>query len=278
MGKDKILEYEDSILQHGPSNDRVYIMKLAKANTGKVLKKAESIASDKGYGKIFAKVPKSSVKVFKESGFELEASVPGFYKGQEDGAFLSKYLDGQRSKMKDPDNIKKIIQIASARKPKKLSLRHTVKALGEKDSKDLAKIYAEVFESYPFPVHDPSFLKNNMRSHVSYFGIYQDGKLVSVSSSEKDPKSRSVEMTDFATLPEYRGKKFALQLLKYMDQQMRSEGFCTAYTIARAKSPSMNVTFGNAGYIFSGTLKNNTNISGSIESMNIWYKSLMGAK
>jgi hypothetical protein len=29
------------------------------------------------------------------------------------------------------------------------------------------------------------------------------------------------------------------------------------------------------GYLFAGTLTNNTNISGKIESMNVWYKSLV---
>lgn len=32
------------------------------------------------------------------------------------------------------------------------------------------------------------------------------------------------------------------------------------------------VTFARNGYTFSGTLLNNTDISGSIESMNVWYK------
>ena len=54
-------------------------------------------------------------------------------------------------------------------------------------------------------------------------------------------------------------------------QQMK-----TAYTIARSLSPGMNITFARHGYLYGGTLTNNTNISGSIESMNIWYKPLQG--
>jgi hypothetical protein len=48
----------------------------------------------------------------------------------------------------------------------------------------------------------------------------------------------------------------------------------TLFSIARALSPAINITFGDAGYTFGGTLINNTNISGRIESMNIWYKQL----
>lgn len=262
------------MLQHGRSNDRVYIMKLNKASAGKVLKKAESLALEEGYGKIFAKIPHSAVEIFKASGFEEEAKVPGFYRGKEDGAFLSKYLKQERSQLENGKNIKNIIDIACSRNPKKIKRFSRVKNLGSEHAQEIASIYSAVFESYPFPVHDPEFLKENMQADVRYFGIYHDGKLVSVSSSEKDPKSQSVEMTDFATLPEFRGKKYALQLLNCMDQEMQKEKFKTAYTIARANSPSMNVTFANAGYKFSGTLKKNTNISGSIESMNIWYKDL----
>jgi len=36
----------------------------------------------------------------------------------------------------------------------------------------------------------------------------------------------------------------------------------------------MNITFSRMGYRYSGTLLNNTNISGRLESMNVWYKFL----
>jgi hypothetical protein len=51
-------------------------------------------------------------------------------------------------------------------------------------------------------------------------------------------------------------------------------GIKTAYTIARAYSPGMNITFARSGYIYSGTLTHNTQISGKLESMNVWYKAL----
>ncbi|MDD4426034.1 MAG: hypothetical protein PHS40_08920 [Mariniphaga sp.] len=59
-----------------------------------------------------------------------------------------------------------------------------------------------------------------------------------------------------------------------MEQEMRKAGIINAYTIARLAEPGMNKTFMNAGYKFSGTLVNNTQIAGSIESMNIFYKPL----
>jgi len=55
---------------------------------------------------------------------------------------------------------------------------------------------------------------------------------------------------------------------------MRSAGIITAYTIARAYSFGMNITFAERDYDFDGTLTNNTNISGRLESMNVWHKRL----
>jgi hypothetical protein len=36
----------------------------------------------------------------------------------------------------------------------------------------------------------------------------------------------------------------------------------------------MNITFARAGYRYAGTLVNNTQICGQLESMNVWYKPL----
>ena len=81
-------------------------------------------------------------------------------------------------------------------------------------------------------------------------------------------------MTDFATLPDYRGNNLSMMLLKEMEALMRSKKMKTVYTIARALSTGMNVTFSKMNYVFAGTLINNTNIAGKIESMNVWYKNL----
>lgn len=81
-------------------------------------------------------------------------------------------------------------------------------------------------------------------------------------------------MTDFATLPEYRGNNFSVILLNKMEKEIEKQSYKLLYTIARAKSYSMNITFSKLGYFYGGTLINNTNIAGNIESMNVWYKKI----
>jgi putative beta-lysine N-acetyltransferase len=142
------------------------------------------------------------------------------------------------------------------------------------DAEEMTAVYKEVFESYPFPIHNAEYIRKTMANDVVYFCIREDGKIVSLSSAEMDTSSQTVEMTDFATLSKYRGAGYAVQLLDRMEDEMVNRDIRTAYTIARALSPGMNVTFAKMGYAFAGTLINNTNISGSIESMNVWYKHL----
>ena len=66
----------------------------------------------------------------------------------------------------------------------------------------------------------------------------------------------------------------AVYLLDHMERAVRRKGIVCAYTIARALSYPINLTFSRSGYTFGGLLTNNTNISGQIESMTVWYKTL----
>ena len=81
-------------------------------------------------------------------------------------------------------------------------------------------------------------------------------------------------MTDFAVLPTHRGKNLATHLLSFMEDALTKDGFKTFYSIARLHSIPMNKTFYNQGYQYAGTLNRNTQISGRIESMNVWYKKI----
>lgn len=55
---------------------------------------------------------------------------------------------------------------------------------------------------------------------------------------------------------------------------MQARGIHTAYTIARATSFGMNIVLAKMHYAYGGTLYNNTQIGGQLESMNVWPKKL----
>ena len=276
---DIILKVGDSILQHGPLNDRVYIMKVKGNHTSDTVEIARELASINGYSKIFAKIPLDLTDDFRERGFQIEASIPRFVEGDEGLAFASLFLDENREILKEAPTIMRVK--AAAQRQARVSFPvlelpddYALREATQEDCQDLAALYGKVFPTYPFPIDEEKFLQDNLKSNVRYFLIFQDSELVAASAAEMDLQAAAVEMTDFATLPEHRGHGFAQVLLDRMEQAMDTEKIRTAFTIARAVSYGMNITFGRAGYIFSGTLRNNTNISGRIESMNVWYKQL----
>ena len=274
--KQKILH--GSLIQHGKSNDRIYLMSYNSEKREELYRDLIDLAEKEEYGKIFIKVPQLDEDFFLVRGFRREAVIPRFYPGF-DCILMGYYLDEERKELsKDSGTtIRKVLEVSCLERgfDKMDQSGVSIKKLTEEHIKEMAGIYKKVFPSYPFPIDNPSYLKETMNRHVYYFGCFREENLIGLSSAETDPATGAVEMTDFAVLPEYRGENLACSLLKEMEKSVREMGFRVAFTIARAVSFGMNKTFAKADYTFGGTLINNTQISGSIESMNVWHKNLM---
>jgi len=269
-----------SLIQHGPHNDRIYLMHLDEQDLPGLLPQLDELTEQKGYTKIFAKVPAPVADPFLADGYEQEAAIPDFYQGCEEALFLGKFLTAGRQIEPRPKLVCDILDTARQksaapapehRLPTELDCRIAEPA----DTPAMAELYREVFPTYPFPVHDPDYLAQTMAENLLYFGIWnQDRELLALSSAEMDEAGQNAEMTDFATRPECRGQGLATYLLGTMEPAMAERDIRTAYTIARAYSYGMNITFARMGYEFGGTLTRNTQISGDLESMNVWYKAL----
>lgn len=275
---DIIERYGRSQIQHGKNNNRIYLMKLDPRDSVELVGKLDALAQKESYTKIFAKVPEEACPVFTEAGYQLEARIPKFFNGSKDAAFLGKYFCDCRKKEKKPEMVREIIEAAQAKAGQpvcpELKSGFTLRRLGHDDAEAMAEVYREVFASYPFPIHDPGYLRQTMDDNILYWGTWEGNRLAAISSAETYPDDRNAEMTDFATLPDYRGAGLAQVLLSEMEEELRRHNYVTAYTIARAYSFGMNITFAKHGYAFSGTLTHNTDISGELESMNIWHKAL----
>lgn len=280
MTADTISVFDGALIQHGPYNDRVYLMKTGKSDPETMLGILHFLAKVGKSSKIIAKIPNSATEAFCAAGYWVEACIPGMYGGKTDGLFLAAYPNPNRAEVQDGRDMDRILQEAIAGKrrevldilPEGFSLSPGESA----DTGELARLYGRVFATYPFPIHHQDFLKKTMEEGTKYFLIRKDEELVAASSAETDFVAKSVEMTDFATDPSFRGLGLSSFLLSAMETAMRKEGYVTAYTIARALVPPVNRLFAGAGYRFGGTLFNNTNIGGSFESMNVWHKSLGG--
>ncbi len=277
MRPDALISMPGAMLQHGPASDRVYLMKLTGIDAARIIRFMERLAAAKGYSKLFAKVPGAAEGRFAAQGFRVEARVPAMYRGQEDGCFMAKYPDPSRSRITDPLRVRTVLD-AALRQPPRASVPTlpegwACRPMTADHVRDMAAVYRRVFETYPFPIHDPDYLRSTMRESVRYFGVLDDqGCVAALASAEMDTAGKNAEMTDFATLEDCRGKGLASLLLARMERDMAQVGIRTAFTIARAHATGMNIVFARQGYAFAGTLPNNTQIKGDLESMNVWHK------
>lgn len=273
---DTIETIGSSILHHGKYNDRIYLLNFQRHDFPGILDELGELALEKQYSKIIAKVPSFAKDGFMKYGYSVEAFIPRFYNGIEDVFFMGNYLTESRRLNCDHEKIRKILNTASARyvegRGAQLPDGFYYKICDCSDIHKIAEVYRSVFETYPFPIHDPEYIRKTMDENFIYFSVRKNNNIIALASSEMDIVSQNVEMTDFATLPEYQGYGFGLYLLQKMEAEMQKRNIITAYTIARAFSCGINTIFAKMGYMYSGTLLNNTNISGRLESMNVWYK------
>ncbi len=275
---DAITRIGDTVIQHGRLNDRIYVMKLSVRDMPHIVHHLYDLAVANSYSKIFAKVPAHALDPFIRAGYAIEAYVPGFFNGHEGGYFVAKYLDAARVVDKKHgiiDGMRSLAGKITARRMAPSQIKAlTLHVAGPDDAKGLASLYGRVFSTYPFPINDADYILKTMKENIRYFIVRVNGRIAAAASSEMDRESWNVEMTDFAALSEYRGNGMSAYLLRLMEENMMGEGMKVAYTIARATSHPINKVFSRAGYSYGGRLVNNTNICGSLESMNVWYKAL----
>lgn len=267
-----------STVHHGKNNNRIYLLSLDSGDMPGLVNALDELAQEKEYTKIVVKASNLYKDKFESAGYRTEAFIPGFYRGEEDGCFFCKYFDGNRRLDPLESQTRRILTLT-----REISSDGVIGALpsgfacaqaGVKDIPEMAALYTKVFRSYPFPVYDQSYILKTMRENVIYYGIWHEDRLAALASIELAEEYKNAEMTDFAVLGEYRGSGLARYLLGQMEARLGQLGAKTAYTIARAYSPGINLTFSKSGYSYGGTLVKNTDIAGRIESMNVWYKAL----
>jgi len=278
MKPDIVEKIGESRVQHGHFNNRVYVMRLDPSDIPDIIPRLGALAEKNGYTKIVIRVPEHTKNSFFSAGYVIEAEVPGFYKGSETALFMGKFTVPGRALNRSTDLIADVYAKAQAHVPAvyqpHLPRGFSLVEASSDDAERIATLYRETFESYPFPVFDPAFIRQTLKEDVRYFCVLHDGEIAAVASCDVNDGAKNAEMTDFATYLSFRGEGLAGCLLHTMEEYLKEKGILISYTIARATSYPMNVTFARAGYRYGGTLLNNTNICGTLESMNVWYKRL----
>ena len=94
-----------SLVQHGPLNDRIYLMRLHRPDLPALLPALERLARDRRYGKILARIPADASAAFKAGGYAPEVVVPGMMAAAQDGLFVTRYLSSERSREREPERL-----------------------------------------------------------------------------------------------------------------------------------------------------------------------------
>jgi putative beta-lysine N-acetyltransferase len=272
---DTITTIGRSLVQFGPLNQRVYLMKLDPGDLPGIVNELEGLARDRGLTKICARIPLSLRSHFLARGFLQEARVPGMVQAGDDGLFVARFLERWRGRPgQDPQLFPAGLGGRAAPPAKAKTSGIKVRTMGPDEARAIAGIFEAQFSAYPFPVHDPAYLRECLRTHVRFFGCEAEGEIAALASSEMNREDGCVEMTDFVTLPRHQGQGLATVLLQAMEEDMRGLGFKTAFSIARAGSAGMNTVFARHGYALGGRLIKNTCFNGRLEDMNIWCRRL----
>lgn len=237
------------------------------------------LANANHYDKIFIKADKSDWQEFLCLGFVLEGILKYYYRG-EDAYVMSRFssLDRALSQrvIAETDLIENLMAEDRAHSVPPLPDGYESILATEQNIPEMVALYRRVFETYPSPLTHPDYIQQTMRRNIVYRAVVDGSHVISAASAELDDKHSNAELTDCATLPEYRGKGLMHHLIQALENDLVARGIKTGYSLARARSHGMNRVFFRLGYEYSGRLINNCDIYGQFEDMNIWVKLLDG--
>ena len=229
----------------------------------------------KDIDKVFFISPYNNLENFLSLGFLKEATIDGFFRGDA-GYYLSKYLSGNRmeseSVLKEDEIILVSLDNTNKLPDQALEDGFTIRDAVSADAEEMANLYQTVFKSYPTPMNDPSYIIKSMGKGTYYKIIIYKDNIIGAASADLDKDNLNAEITDCATLPEYRGRGIMTILISELEKLLASKEIITSYTIARAISLGMNIVFAKLGYNYTGRLINNCHIGGQFEDMNVWVK------
>ncbi|RNC28623.1 MAG: N-acetyltransferase YodP [Candidatus Dichloromethanomonas elyunquensis] len=216
----------------------------------------------------------ADVPIFLRQGFFLEGSL---YRGNEEefSVSLAYYVCKSRARSVYLDAEKRVLHSIKARPLNPLlplPAGMKLKLLDESFSSEISQLLTKVFSSYPSPVENPEYLRSLFRKGRFFAGVIYRENLIAVAAAYPNLTFNRCEMTDCATLEEYRGYSLTQHLLTILEYEIKKKSALILYTLVRAQSLGMNRVFHKLGYQYQGRLINNCYICSAYEDMNLWAK------
>ena len=231
-------------------------------------------AVSRGRGRVVVLCDSALSQELHAAELTLEATMPGFYRGERDCAVMGAAPDEARSRLANPQEVEEVDRLVQRDwKPKDRPDVDTRRATPD-DAPEIARLIAATFEHYPTPSGVPGYIAGHIEAGVPFRTVWEDGEVVACASADLVRQARTAELTDCATRPDQRGRGLMQAILLDLMDDLREMGYPTAFTLARANTPGMNIAFSRLGFIFRGCQIQSCRIGGGIEDMNVWSRRL----
>jgi putative beta-lysine N-acetyltransferase len=276
---EKIERVDGALIYHGDFHNRIFISEINQENLETILPKMKQLAKRKKYQKILGRAPENVVTFFKKQGFEIEAKIPGLYNGNTSGYFLADYPNGNGSIsnakiLKTIETVKSIARAANKPNEKahmELPVNCDIIKINSVHYGDLAQLNAKAYKYHPSHIVTEQDLLDLANLNHQFYGLYEGGVLLVYATIQFHPEEANLEIVDFTTHPDYRGQNLSYYLVQELKNKMDTLHCKTIYSLVRATSYGLNITYSKHGFKYAGTLTNNALVRESIESMNVWF-------
>lgn len=232
-------------------------------------------AEARGRGRVVVLCRTGMVPGLVEEGFFEEACMPGYYLGQADCHVLGAWPDPARALLGDAATVAEVDAIWRARVPggSAPATAHTARALVS-DAEAIADLIGQTFDHYPTPSGVPAYVAAQIEDGTPFRIVRRQDQVVACASADLVRQARTAELTDCATLPSQRGRGLMRAILHDLMLDLQAMGYPTAYTLARAVNPGVNIAFGRLGFLWRGRMRQSCRIGGGLEDMNVWSRFL----
>lgn len=228
-----------------------------------------------GRGRVVAMVDATMTSELETVGFEVEAVMPGFYGGKRDCAVMGTSDASHRMDSADLAAAQVTEDILANKKGTPgLHVAIDTERATAADAVEIAELLDETFAEYPTPSAEPAYIARQMRDGNVFRVVRRNDEIVACASADLVKEARTAELTDCATQPAHRGKGYMRAILSHLMEDLVAMGYPTAFTLARARIPGVNVAFQRCGFKLRGRMARSCRIGTGLEDMNVWSRHL----
>ncbi|MED2973160.1 putative beta-lysine N-acetyltransferase [Fictibacillus sp. B-59209] len=249
-----------------------------RGNISSLAAEVNELAVQHDFSKVIIKAKSEHVGAFLALGFLPEAVFSQYFNGS-DAVAMCRYYTNERKRsdywVEEDKIMDRIFELPEGKSGGySLPENYFIRLADQNDTEGLSTLYGKVFQVYPTPMNDPSYIKNTMEQGTIYYVIEQNEEIVSAASADINQQYHNAELTDCATLAEHR--KFGLMkiLIEKLELELKNRKIYCAYSIARSLSFGMNAVFFQRGYKYHGRFTKNCLIFDKYEDMNLWMRDL----